>query len=280
MAGNGRNVYHGFELCSCHPSAARRPAGTETPEALKAAMTTCRLLPFCSADGPHQMAADEALLASAQAGLASLRFYAWSQPTVSLGYFQPARKRSTEGPLAHLPFVRRPTGGGALVHHHEITYALALPPGPPWQGRESWLWRMHAIIAAALARLEVQADLQAVDAAPGFDGLLCFLHRTPSDIVIGTAKIVGSAQRKARGALLQHGGLLLARSPFAPELLGVEELTARRLNPVQTCDQLAACFVEHTGWTVAPEEWTPQEQSRIKELVERKYTSESWNWRR
>ena len=111
-----------------------------------------RFLPFSFADGPHNMAADEVLLESAQDGIASLRFYGWSTATVSLGYFQADKLRREDGRLASLPLVRRPTGGGALVHHHEMTYALALPATSSWQGggQSSWLCRMHGIIAEAL----------------------------------------------------------------------------------------------------------------------------------
>src|SRR5438093_13282662 len=108
---------------------------------------TVRLLPYAVADGPHNMAADEALLESAVAGAASLRFYGWAEATLSLGYFQPERSRQQYARLARLPFVRRPSGGHALVHHHEVTYALALPVGRPWQAGEPWLCRMHEIIA-------------------------------------------------------------------------------------------------------------------------------------
>src|SRR5205814_9219218 len=93
----------------------------------------CRLLPYAVADGPHNMAADEVLLESAAAGIASLRFYGWSEATLSLGYFQPERLRHEDERLTGLPYVRRPSGGATLVHHHEVTYALALPAGPPWQ---------------------------------------------------------------------------------------------------------------------------------------------------
>src|SRR5579859_6210376 len=115
---------------------------------------SCRLLPFRTADGPHNMAADEVLLEAAVKGSASLRFYTWSDATISLGYFQPERLRREETPLAGRPFVRRPSGGMTLIHHHELTYALALPAGAPWQkaGDKPWLCRMHAIIAAALAQ--------------------------------------------------------------------------------------------------------------------------------
>src|SRR5881227_917911 len=123
------------------------------------AVPTCRLLPFEATDGPHQMAADEVLLAAAVEGVASLRFYAWDPPTLSLGYFQRADERLTDPQLAALPFVRRASGGGALVHHHEVTYALALPPGLPWQSGEPWPCQMHHVIQGALTGLGVTATV-------------------------------------------------------------------------------------------------------------------------
>ena len=161
-------------------------------------MNAVRLLPFATADGPHNMAADEALLESAIAGAVSLRFYGWSAPTLSLGYFQPQSVRLSDPLLAGLPWLRRPTGGAALVHHHELTYALALPTGRPWQAPgESWLARMHAIVAEALADLAARPD--GVVEESKYGEILCFLHHTPGDLRIGRAKVVGSAQRRQRG---------------------------------------------------------------------------------
>ena len=101
------------------------------------------------------------MLMSAVEGAASLRFYGWSEPVLSLGYFQPEQARRQDSILAQLPFVRRPSGGKALVHHHELTYALALPAGSPWQTGETrgvkWIRRMHTILAAALDTLGVAA---------------------------------------------------------------------------------------------------------------------------
>src|SRR5467141_2181778 len=195
----------------------------------------CRLLPYAVADGPGQMAADEVLLESAAAGIASLRFYGWSAATLSLGYFQSEQLRRTEKKLEALPYVRRPTGGATLVHHHEVTYALALPAGAPWQTGESWLCRMHGIVAAALAGLGVTARLCSPTPEPPFAGVLCFQHFTPGDVLIGTAKVVGSAQRRQLGALMQHGGILLAASPHAPVLPGIRELSGRSLSVEETC---------------------------------------------
>src|SRR4051812_32892006 len=106
---------------------------------------TIRLLPLESADGHTNMAADEVLLESALGGVASLRFYTWSAPTLSLGYFQHAAERAADANLSRLAWVRRSTGGAAIVHHHELTYALALPPGKEWASAEHWICRFHHI---------------------------------------------------------------------------------------------------------------------------------------
>jgi lipoate-protein ligase A len=243
-------------------------------------VSACRLLPLVEADGPWQMAADQALLESAaDAGTASLRFYTWPRATLSLGYFQPEAVRHADARLAALPWVRRPSGGEALVHDREVTYALALPPGPPWQRRgESWLWRMHGAIAEALAELGVTAQVAEEDRRLG--EVLCFLHQTPADLLVGGAKVVGSAQRKQRGALMQHGGTLLAASPAAPQLSGIAELTGRRLTAQEVAAAVAARFGRDTGAAVERGDWTDAERRRINELVATRYTQPAWNSKR
>lgn len=240
----------------------------------------CRLLPLAAADGPHNMAADEALLESTVTGRASLRFYQWEPPTVSLGYFQPAALRADDARLAALPFVRRPSGGLTLVHHHELTYALALPPGPPWQDSEPWLCRMHKIIALALQELGVSVTSACARPEAEATGPLCFRHHTAGDLAIGPDKVVGSAQRKLRGALLQHGGILLATSPHAPVLPGIAELSGRRLGPAPLADAVARAFERTTGWALAADDWASSERKRIEELVGEKYGRAEWNERR
>src|SRR5262249_28253652 len=151
----------------------------------------CRLLPYTVADGARQMAADEVLLESAIHGAASLRFYGWSTATLSLGYFQSEKLRHSDARLAALPYVRRPSGGATLVHHYEVTYGMALPAGIPWQSGESWLCRMHRIIAAALQDLGISAALHDARAEQSFTGVLCFQHFTRGDLLISTGKVVG-----------------------------------------------------------------------------------------
>src|SRR5947209_7466749 len=87
----------------------RGACGAPADPAVEARMNTVRLLPFAAADGPRNMAADEVLLEAAVGGGASLRFYGWSEPTLSLGYFQPQSVRLSDPRLAGLPWVRRPT---------------------------------------------------------------------------------------------------------------------------------------------------------------------------
>lgn len=239
-----------------------------------------RILPFSLADGPHNMAADEVLLESAHAGIASLRFYRWSAATVSLGYFQPHHARQHDERLANLPYVRRPTGGGALVHHHELTYALAMPSGSRLQssGHGSWLCRMHTIIAEGLAELDVKPDT--VSHEQPAPNLLCFHHLTPGDLVLNSAKVVGSAQRRQRGALLQHGSILLAASPHTPTLPGIREFTGRTVAIPDLATALERAFVAETGWTLKAGDWTPSEHARIGELVRIKYGQSVWNQKR
>ncbi len=241
---------------------------------------SCRLLPYAVADGARNMAADEVLLEEAVAGRASLRFYGWSPPTLSLGYFQPAALRAADERLAVLPYIRRPSGGLTLVHHHEVTYALALPQGKPWQDGESWLCRMHHVLAAALATLGVVVVPHRPRAGDHFDGPLCFRHHTAGDLLLGAAKVVGSAQRKLRGALMQHGGILLERSPFTPTLPGIRELSGRALGVEETCAAARRAFESATGWDVAPGEWTTEEHRRIEEIAEETYARPGWNDKR
>jgi lipoate-protein ligase A len=234
----------------------------------------CRLLPYAVADGPHNMAADEMLLEAAAAGTASLRFYGWSDATVSLGYFQAHAVRPP-----HLPYVRRPSGGMMLVHHHELTYCLALPAEAAWQGGEPWLRRMHRILGAALARFGIATHLHE---APDVhrDTPLCFRHLTAGDLLIDGAKVAGSAQRRHRGALMQHGGLLLAESPFTPELPGIQELTGRNLGSEQTIETIQKAFIEQTGCNLLGAGWQEGERRRIEELIREKYARAVWNDKR
>jgi lipoate-protein ligase A len=241
----------------------------------------CRLLPFHVAEGAWNMAADEALLQTAALGTASFRLYGWLQPTLSLGYFQASVVSRAYPRLGELAWVRRPSGGAALVHHLEVTYALALPPGTPWQKPgQSWLRRMHILLADALASLGVMTRTCNEGEEKKRGDVLCFLHQTPGDLLIGDAKIAGSAQRKQRGALMQHGSILLAASPWTPQLLGIRELSGVNLSTETLNAVVAEQLAKQTGWQLVASEWTTQERQRIDELAAGKYSQPAWNSKR
>jgi lipoate-protein ligase A len=173
------------------------------------------------------MALDEAMLeASARVESAYLRFYGWTEPTLSLGYFQRIAEARCDPRFRGRPIVRRLTGGGAIWHDRELTYAIAVPPRFPLARPNTALYRVvHGAIAGLLADRGIPACRRG-DLAAGIDGepkrpLLCFTGRDPEDIVFRNVKVVGSAQRRRGGAVLQHGSILLARSPDVPELPGL-----------------------------------------------------------
>ena len=223
------------------------------------------------AGGSWNMAVDEALLASAwRDGIATLRFYGWQPATLSLGYFQVLADRCQHPPSRRCPVVRRWTGGGAIVHDRELTYSLAIPAGRPWPAAKDLYERVHRTLIDTLAEWGLTAVLQR-DVVPscraamesplrGRQPFLCFLRRACSDVLLSGHKIAGSAQRRRRGAVLQHGSVLLARSPFAPELPGIAELSGRTI----AADELAQRWVHHLaaalGVTVEPRELTDQER--------------------
>jgi lipoate-protein ligase A len=247
------------------------------------ALTCCRLLPWEVADGPGNMAADDALVrTAAETGQASLRFYGWSVPTLSLGYLQPAVVRLADSRLAQLPFVRRPSGGAALVHHREVTYALAVPPQWARPHGEPWMQRMHRIIARALTELGMPARIDAVpDGALLRHGdVLCFEQLTPGDLVLAGHKIVGSAQRKYRRALMQHGAILLAQSEHTTSLPGIRELAGVALTVEQVREAVAAEFARQLGCPLEPGPWQHRERAETAELAGDQYAAAAWNLRR
>ncbi len=237
-----------------------------------------RLLPFSDADGATNMAADEAMLESASAGVASLRFYTWTEPTLSLGYFQPAEARAeTPG----VDWVRRSTGGAAILHHHELTYALALPPGADWHTGESWVCRMHHLLRDELATAGLTAHAVVCGEEQKLGEVLCFLDQTAGDLLVDESKVAGSAQRKWKGALLQHGSILLRRSPHAPHLAGIHDFAGRELfTPEELAGRLADRVAAAAGCDAEPGDWTPPERARTAKIRAEKYADPAWNGKR
>lgn len=179
-----------------------------------------------SSSGGWNMAVDEALLESAISnGDATLRWYRWKQPTVSLGYFQHSAELDHDPILSPLPRVRRLTGGGAILHDDELTYSLCLPPSQRlFQQPEQLYDLVHGAIASAIGQLGFPATLRGQTIKQSAEPLLCFLRQNSHDLVLSDYKILGSAQRRRRGAIMQHGSLILKASPLAQQVPGLLDL--------------------------------------------------------
>lgn len=175
-----------------------------------------RLLEDGAGDGPFNMAVDEALLAAAQSGgEPTLRLYRWRGPWLSLGYAQPLDPERAEAcRAAGVGLVRRVTGGSAVLHGLDLTYAVAAPEDALPPGLEGSYALVSRALRGALARLGVAADAaplpQRLRGPVPFD---CFARLGRDEIEVGGRKLVGSAQRRAGGAVLQHGSIRLAPDP-------------------------------------------------------------------
>jgi lipoate-protein ligase A len=243
----------------------------------------CRLLIEGPGLGARQMAVDETLLeTAAQTHLATLRFYQWSEPTLSLGYFQAIAERQQHAASQTCAVVRRQTGGGAILHDRELTYSLALPCAHPLAGDATSLYEaVHDALILVLASNGLAARRLAtageVSAAPPF---LCFERRSVGDVLIADVKICGSAQRRRRGAILQHGSLLLARSPFAPQLHGLDELGDNPIEPGELIDTWRRAIGQSLGLAFEAGQLSPGEIASCVRLEREKYAHVDWTARR
>ncbi len=171
------------------------------------------------------MARDEALLLGDST---ALRLYGWSPHSVSLGYFQPLADFAD---LAEaIPVVRRLTGGGAIFHGDELTYALALPASALPPDVEASYALIHDAIVDALKSIGVKSlRLQHGSAqSPRAKSRWCFFEAGRHDIVDREGrKLVGSAQRRVRTArgprVLHHGSIVIRRPPMTPFVAAIED---------------------------------------------------------
>lgn len=182
--------------------------------------------------GTANMEIDEVLLANADSDSpVILRIYQWSEPTLSLGHFQSIDDRNESPELASVAYVRRKTGGGAILHDHELTYSLIVPSrSASRKGHSDKLYRsVHLAIADGVNSLGWNAILSETCTCSAMSNqkhepFLCFLRRSPVDLIVGEHKIVGSAQRRTKNGLLQHGSLLIRSSQVTPSLLGLLDI--------------------------------------------------------
>ena len=179
----------------------------------------CIVLPYAVADGARNMAVDEAMLELAAGGSTLLRFYGWEPWCLSLGRHQTAPDRLLGRSPAELrpgvDAVRRPTGGRSVFHGPEITYAFACP-ARAWGGPRAVLQTVHRALAEGLRAVGVPLDTTQGDdaearlsAASRISAASCFRDPAPGELTVRGRKLVGSAQCRRRGSVLQHGSILL-----------------------------------------------------------------------
>src|SRR5262245_52871192 len=170
-------------------------------------------------DGAHDpsenMRRDRALLAAAEAGAEPvLRLFGFEPFGITLGASQvPERMLDLERCRRDgIPWAVRPTGGRAIFHAEEWTYALACPiADPEWGGSQSNAYdRMSDLLVRSLRRLGVPADLARPERGhERSPGAACFATTTRHEVTVHGAKLMGSAQRRTQHALLQQGSVLL-----------------------------------------------------------------------
>jgi len=222
-----------------------------------------------ASSGAWNMAVDQVLLQSAiDKDVATFRLYSWNEPTVSLGHFQREADVLGDARLAVLPRVRRLSGGGTLVHDRELTYSLSLPATQHLIERPMDLYRLvHLAIVDVFREHGVTLALRGTTLKRADEPVLCFAREDEHDLVLGEHKVLGSAQRRRRGAILQHGGLLLQASDVTPELPGILDLS-----PGANLDGLVGSIQAAVGGCLATEVLagllTDEERAQASELVQ------------
>lgn len=266
---------------------------------------TWRLIVDGEADGPTNMALDDAILeaVSEEASLPTLRFYGWSPPCLTLGRSQPQAEADLEAcRAAGVDVVRRPSGGQAILHGDELTYSIALLQSDP--RAEGGVLEVYRLLSDGLLDGLCRLDVCAVSAAGKPDGAvrtpICFETPAAYEIVADGRKLVGSAQWRARGAVLQHGTLPLhgdlarivrylafseeEREAQARSLLArattLEAVMGRRLPFEQVAEGLRAGLAQILNVTFAPGAPSAGELARAAELRRTRYTDPEWTGRR
>lgn len=255
------------------------------------------------------MAVDQALLDLVNEPV--VRLYRWATPTLSLGYFQATVDSEQHVESRGCPVLRRSTGGGAIMHDFELTYSLILPADLV-QSKTSELYdRVHRTVAGMLAEvgltgllhpsrptvpepLELGRNSNSSTASVQREPFLCFQRRAEGDLILwpsaptaGTHtadmvighKILGSAQRKRDGAVLQHGSILFRQSPRAPQLLGINDFlpTDRHCDAMDFGLELIERFMGQFGWVGESSRLTDDETNLARRYEETRFSSPAWN---
>jgi lipoyl(octanoyl) transferase len=244
--------------------------------------------------GAENMALDEALLARARReNVAVFRVYSWANPTLSFGRNQTAvgaydGARATEHGVA---LVRRPTGGRALLHHREVTYSVTAPFAIGASLRESYA-RINRLLVDGLRRLGVAVEVAAPrERAVSPSAAPCFERPAAGELVVAGRKLVGSAQWRDEGAMLQHGSILVEDDQSMIELLATSPVASpvpaatlsEALGRRPSAEEVAAVMFDAVRSLECPRarelELDATTRSDMTRSLDR-YRDDCWTWRR
>jgi lipoate-protein ligase A len=256
-----------------------------------------RLLLAAPRSGAENMARDSALQArAARTGETVFSIYSWARPTLSFGRHQPAaglydveRIRS-----ANVEVVRRPTGGRAILHDREVTYSVTAPVKDASPLRETYT-RINRILLDGLLRLGANVELASPsERAPAPSMRPCFEAPGEGELIAGGSKLVGSAQWRDDGALLQHGSILVeddqsslalfaaagtrASSDSIPRPATLHALLGRSPNVAEVASAMfdaVRSFEDDDATPLAEEEIRGETMRHIPHFLD-----EGWTWRR
>lgn len=239
--------------------------------------------------GAENMALDQALLDAVAArddGTAYLRLYRWNPPCLSFGRHEPALARYDRAAIERrgLDVVRRPTGGRAVWHQHEVTYAVAAPVAAFGSLPASYL-AIHVRLAGALRALGSDAEVANARArAPGPAAGPCFAQPVGGEILIQGRKVVGSAQVRQGTAFLQHGSILLDGTQDVVSRVSRLATALAHATSLSAALGRGVTFQEVTGvirdcWLDGREHWLSS-SAVLPSCRVAVFSNPAWTWRR
>lgn len=281
-------------------------------------MTSWRLLLDGHATAAHNMAVDEALLIHHARGETppTLRLYGWRPAAVSIGFFQPHRREVDLAACAAegLGFVRRPTGGRAVLHDAEVTYAVVIGQGAlPGTVSETYRVISHGLraglealgLAVGLAPKRTRLQRDGRDSAAALDAMggspACFDSPSDYELMAGGKKVVGSAQMRRDGVILQHGSILMSldidrmlrvlafptreqrertRQTLEQHAGSLGEALGRSVTFAEVAAAVSRGFAQGLGLRLEPGRLTEAEASTAQQLAADKYAAAEWNQRK
>lgn len=264
-------------------------------------------------DPAVNMAIDEAMLILHSQGQVppTVRFYGWDPPTLSIGYFQKVDKEiNMEGVERHgLGFVRRMTGGRAVLHDQELTYSVVVSEDYP--GMPSSVTEAYRVISLGLLYGFRNIGLDAYFSTPETEeqkavltnprSAVCFDASSWYELVVEGRKVAGSAQTRQKGVILQHGAILMdvdeemlfdviqfpservrqrLRENFSKKAVAINQLLSTPVSIDEVKQAFYAGFEHGFNIQLAEDDLTEEEKKLIAELVRTKYGHDDWNFRK